>query len=69
MAIAPSAPTETHSNVPIAHRDVRRLECQAGLRTHERIHHAGGSPSRVRRSGFRSAVTRLPLRGQRRVWF
>ena len=28
------------------------LERQAGLRTHERMFHAGESPSRVRRSGF-----------------
>ena len=68
---ASHAPTISCSNVPIAHRDVRRHGCQAGLRTHERIRLAGVSPSHVSIDAvaFGSAVTRLPLRGQRRVWF
>jgi hypothetical protein len=70
-ASASYVPTKSCSNVPIAHRDVRRYRCQAGLRTHECIRHAGESPSHVLIDAvaFGSAVTRLPLRGQRRVWF
>ena len=58
------------SNLPIAHRDVRRLERQAGLRTHERISImlATRLPA-FHAVAHRFAVTRLPLRGQRRVWF
>jgi hypothetical protein len=46
------------------------LECQAGLRTHERtwILQANHLPTSMTQ-WLRIADTRLPLRGQRRVWF
>jgi len=66
-----TAPTETQSNAPIAHRDVR-WSSVAGRSPGSRAHvsHAGESPSHVHDAvAFRFAVACLPLRGQRRVWF
>jgi hypothetical protein len=69
-AVAASAPTKTCSNVPIARRDVRRYHHQAGLRTHECIWSmlANRLPASSQWQSD-SLYTRLPLRGQRRVWF
>jgi len=67
-ALVPTAPTQ--SQVPIAHRDVRRLERQAGLRTHERMSIMPATRLPASHAvAHRFAFTRLPLRGQRRVWF
>jgi hypothetical protein len=69
---ATSAPIETSSNVPIARRDVRNIIARpvSGLTSAFKSCWQIAFPRLSKDAvAFGFAVTRLPLRGQRRVWF